>query len=262
MFRGQPIHFPVAPRLDGGRLSAPVKPFFEKLGARLWHDSGRDEWHVRHGDREIRFRVGDHRAYCGTRVIFLVHAPYLYGGYVYCPLGPFADALRVPYRWNEYTYTAEVYPTYVPEPAEPFISKELAVATASEYLAAIGQYPDYVVEVAAHENTAPANYYWDAVGAGRKITRPAAPWIAVPTTAGTGAEVTKNAVIACPERRYKASIRGEQLLASAVIVDAELHVGVPPDVTAPLLSKVMWVAALAAPSQVATTSHSLSAVLV
>ncbi len=169
MFRGQPIHFPVAPRLDGGRLSAPVKPFFEKLGARLWHDSGRDEWHVRHGDREIRFRVGDHRAYCGTRVIFLVHAPYLYGGYVYCPLGPFADALRVPYRWNEYTYTAEVYPTYVPEPAEPFISKELAVATASEYLAAIGQYPDYVVEVAAHENTAPANYYWDAVSSGSSM---------------------------------------------------------------------------------------------
>jgi len=74
--------------------------------------------------------------------------------------------------------------------------------------------------------------YMEVVGAGRKITRPAAPWIAVPTTAGTGAEVTKNAVIACPERRYKASIRGEQLLASAVIVDAELHVGVPPDVTA------------------------------
>ena len=55
--------------------------------------------------------------------------------------------------------------------------------------------------------------YMEVVGKGLKITRRAAPWIAVPTTAGTGAEVTKNAVIASPERRFKASIRGEELLA-------------------------------------------------
>ena len=74
--------------------------------------------------------------------------------------------------------------------------------------------------------------YMEVVGKGLKITRRAAPWIAVPTTAGTGAEVTKNAVIASPEKRFKASIRGEELLARAVVVDAELGVGVPADVTA------------------------------
>ncbi|HUS91711.1 MAG TPA: iron-containing alcohol dehydrogenase [Phycisphaerae bacterium] len=74
--------------------------------------------------------------------------------------------------------------------------------------------------------------YMEVVGQGRKITRPSAPWVAVPTTAGTGAEVTKNAVVACPERRFKASIRGEQLLARAVVVDPELGLDVPPDVTA------------------------------
>ncbi len=74
--------------------------------------------------------------------------------------------------------------------------------------------------------------YMEVVGKGQKITRPAAPWIAVPTTAGTGAEVTKNAVIACPERRFKASIRGEQLLARAVVVDPELGASVPAEVTA------------------------------
>ena len=74
--------------------------------------------------------------------------------------------------------------------------------------------------------------YMEVVGAGRRITQPAAPWIAVPTTAGTGAEVTKNAVVASPERRFKASIRGEQLLARVVVVDAELGVDVRPEVTA------------------------------
>ena len=74
--------------------------------------------------------------------------------------------------------------------------------------------------------------YMEVVGAGRKITRRAAPWIALPTTAGTGAEVTKNAVVACPEKHLKASIRGEQLLASAVVVDPELGVAVRPEVTA------------------------------
>ena len=74
--------------------------------------------------------------------------------------------------------------------------------------------------------------YMEVVGAGKKIYRPAAPWIAVPTTAGTGAEVTRNAVIGCPEKRFKASLRSEHLLPRIVLVDPALGVGIPPDVTA------------------------------
>jgi alcohol dehydrogenase class IV len=74
--------------------------------------------------------------------------------------------------------------------------------------------------------------YMEVVGKGMKLARPAAPWIAVPTTAGTGAEVTRNAVIACRQKRFKASIRSEHLLARVAVVDPELGVGVPPDVTA------------------------------
>ena len=74
--------------------------------------------------------------------------------------------------------------------------------------------------------------YMEVIGEGRTITQPAAPWIAVPTTAGTGAEVTRNAVIACPEKHFKASIRNEHLLARAVVVDAELAVGVSPEISA------------------------------
>jgi alcohol dehydrogenase class IV len=74
--------------------------------------------------------------------------------------------------------------------------------------------------------------YMEVIGKGKKITRPAMPWIAVPTTAGTGAEVTKNAVIGSPEKKFKASIRSEHLLARVALIDAELHVGTPKQVTA------------------------------
>jgi alcohol dehydrogenase class IV len=74
--------------------------------------------------------------------------------------------------------------------------------------------------------------YMEVIGLGRKITQPAAPWIAVPTTAGTGAEVTRNAVLGSPQRRFKASLRSPHLLARVAVVDAELGIGVPPDVTA------------------------------
>jgi len=74
--------------------------------------------------------------------------------------------------------------------------------------------------------------YMEIIGKGRKITRRAAPWIAVPTTAGTGAEVTRNAVIASPENHFKASIRGAELLASVAIVDPRLGAPVRAEITA------------------------------
>lgn len=74
--------------------------------------------------------------------------------------------------------------------------------------------------------------YLEVVGAGRPITRPSVPCVAVPTTAGTGAEVTANAVLASPGHRLKASLRGPHLLPRVALVDPELTVGCPPEVTA------------------------------
>jgi alcohol dehydrogenase class IV len=74
--------------------------------------------------------------------------------------------------------------------------------------------------------------YMEIVGKGRKLAHPAAPWMAVPVTAGTGAEATRNAVIGLPQKRFKASIRSEHLLAHVALVDPELGVGVSPAVTA------------------------------
>lgn len=74
--------------------------------------------------------------------------------------------------------------------------------------------------------------YMEVVGKGLKITRPSIPWIAIPTTAGTGAEATRNSVIGLPERKFKASIRSDLMLARVALVDPELGVDVPPEVTA------------------------------
>lgn len=77
-----------------------------------------------------------------------------------------------------------------------------------------------------------ASDYMEVVGKGQKITRAAAPWIAIPTTAGTGAEATRNAVIGFSDKKFKASIRSEWLLPRIALVDPALGVEVPPVVTA------------------------------
>jgi alcohol dehydrogenase class IV len=74
--------------------------------------------------------------------------------------------------------------------------------------------------------------YLEVVGSGREITRPAVPCVAVPTTAGTGAEVTANAVLAAPEHRLKASLRSRLMLPRVALVDPELTASCPPPVTA------------------------------
>ncbi len=74
--------------------------------------------------------------------------------------------------------------------------------------------------------------YLEVVGRGQPLPRPALPWIAVPTTAGAGAEVTKNAVLTSPEHRVKASLRSPALLARVAIVDPQLALGLPPSISA------------------------------
>jgi alcohol dehydrogenase class IV len=74
--------------------------------------------------------------------------------------------------------------------------------------------------------------YLEVIGKGQAIREQAAPFIAIPTTAGAGAEVTKNAVLASPERKLKASLRSVLMLPRVALVDPELAVGLPPEITA------------------------------
>ncbi len=79
----------------------------------------------------------------------------------------------------------------------------------------------------AHEDASTAEFH-----GGRPITRPGLPHVAVATTAGTGAEVTRNGVITNPENRVKKSIRGDGVMPTVSITDPELTLSCPPDVTA------------------------------
>ncbi len=74
--------------------------------------------------------------------------------------------------------------------------------------------------------------YLEVVGEGRPLTRPSVPFVAIPTTAGTGAEVTRNAVLSSPAHRVKASLRSPYMLPAIAIVDPELTLDLPPAVTA------------------------------
>ena len=74
--------------------------------------------------------------------------------------------------------------------------------------------------------------YLEVVGSGRQITKPAAPCVAVPTTAGTGAEVTANAVLAVPAHQVKASLRSALMIPRVALVDPLLTASCPPPVTA------------------------------
>jgi alcohol dehydrogenase class IV len=74
--------------------------------------------------------------------------------------------------------------------------------------------------------------YLEVIGRGKSLARPSAPVIAIPTTAGTGAEVTRNAVLAAPEHRVKVSLRSPLMLPRVALVDPELTYDLPPALTA------------------------------
>jgi alcohol dehydrogenase class IV len=77
----------------------------------------------------------------------------------------------------------------------------------------------------------PAERFLEGVPGSVPVPVPCMPWVAVPTTAGTGAEATKNAVVKVERLGVKRSMRSHHLLAHAVIVDPELTVSLPASVT-------------------------------
>lgn len=76
-------------------------------------------------------------------------------------------------------------------------------------------------------NTADVFDYLEVVGRGMPLAHAPVPVIAVPTTSGTGAEVTANAVLTVPERRVKVSLRSPFMIPELAVVDPELTVSLP-----------------------------------
>ncbi len=74
--------------------------------------------------------------------------------------------------------------------------------------------------------------YLEVIGHGQPLTQASAPCIAIPTTAGTGAEVTRNSVLASTEHRVKVSLRSPTMLPDLAVIDPELTHSMPPSLTA------------------------------
>jgi alcohol dehydrogenase class IV len=74
--------------------------------------------------------------------------------------------------------------------------------------------------------------YLEVIGRGRPLTQPSVPMVAIPTTAGTGSEVTRNAVLGSKEEKVKASLRSPLMLPRVALVDPELLAGTPGPVIA------------------------------
>ena len=74
--------------------------------------------------------------------------------------------------------------------------------------------------------------YLEVIGRAKPLPNPGAPFIAIPTTAGTGSEVTRNAVLASLEHKVKVSLRSPFMLPKVAIIDPQLTLDLPPAVTA------------------------------
>jgi alcohol dehydrogenase class IV len=74
--------------------------------------------------------------------------------------------------------------------------------------------------------------FLEIIGRNKALEQPSAPFIAIPTTAGTGSEVTRNAVLASPEHRLKVSLRSPLMLPRLALIDPELTYDLPPTITA------------------------------
>lgn len=89
-----------------------------------------------------------------------------------------------------------------------------------------------VAALATNREGSTVRDYLEGVGRGLQITTPPLPVLALPTTAGTGTEATKNAVISSYDPPFKKSLRSHLMVPAVVLVDPELTVTLPPATTA------------------------------
>jgi alcohol dehydrogenase class IV len=122
------------------------------------------------------------------------------------------------------------------EPSIEDIAKGVEEARAREVTLVIGIGGGSVIDAAKAISGLTANTgdildYLEVIGRGNPLTKAGLPCVAIPTTAGTGAEVTKNAVIASLEHQVKVSLRSPFLLPRIALVDPELTYSLPGQVT-------------------------------
>jgi alcohol dehydrogenase class IV len=123
------------------------------------------------------------------------------------------------------------------EPSTELVSKCLKAAKAAVCDLVIGMGGGSVLDTGKAVSALMTNGgepldYMENIGAGKKITKVALPYIAIPTTAGTGAEASANAVLASIEHNQKVSLRSPLMLPAVALVDPDLTASAPGSVTA------------------------------
>ncbi|MCU0802399.1 MAG: iron-containing alcohol dehydrogenase [Rhodobacteraceae bacterium] len=124
----------------------------------------------------------------------------------------------------------------IAEPTLPMLESALALARphAPDWVLAMGggAVLDFGKALAALiPSPTPAMDHLEGVGPAHPLTAPPLPFIAIPTTSGTGAEVTKNAVIGVPDAGKKVSLRDDRMIARVAIIDPALTDNCPKAVT-------------------------------
>lgn len=123
------------------------------------------------------------------------------------------------------------------EPSIPLVREGLQKAVSAQCNGVIAIGGGSVIDTgkaiaALMRNTEDVLEYLEVIGKGKPLQNPSAPCIAIPTTSGTGSEVTRNAVLYSPENKVKVSLRSASMLPVAAIVDPDLVRELPPEQTA------------------------------
>jgi alcohol dehydrogenase class IV len=127
--------------------------------------------------------------------------------------------------------------TVAHEPTVQLIREHVAVARDAQAEVILGIGGGSVIDAAKAIAVLAANDgdvfdYLEVVGRAMPFARPSLPCIAAPTTAGTGSEVTRNAVLSSPEHRVKVSVRSPSMLPAVAVIDPDLTHDLPPALTA------------------------------
>jgi alcohol dehydrogenase class IV len=133
-------------------------------------------------------------------------------------------------------FSIDLFPVSV-EPTVELIEQGATLARAAAVDLIIGFGGGSVIDSAkaiAALSTNPGNIldYLEVIGSGHHLKQTPLPCLAIPTTAGTGAEVTRNAVLASTRHKVKVSLRHPSMLPAVAIIDPELTWSMPPALTA------------------------------
>jgi len=132
----------------------------------------------------------------------------------------------------------ELFTAVEPDPSRELFERAGAVATDVDPDAVIGLGGGSSIDVGKVASVLHAHggevleYVAPPIGEGTPVPGPTTPYVAVPTTAGTGSEATSVAVVSLPERKLKVGISDRQLFPELGLVDPTLMTSLPPSVTA------------------------------